>query len=138
MKSHNKIFLAIVILLLASCSSSNKTADPLINDIWILEFLKGVDYNTKVETNERPMIEIHLKENKVIGNTGCNDMTGNVSVEEDQINFSDIVTTKKFCAESIEQEFLISLGMVNNYKVEKMKLHLFQDDEELMIFQKVD
>jgi heat shock protein HslJ len=138
MKSHNKIFLAIVILLLASCSSSNKTADPLINDIWILEFLKGVDYNTKVETNERPMIEIHLKENKVIGNTGCNNMTGTVSVEEDQITFSDIVTTKKFCAESIEQEFLISLGMVNNYKVEKMKLHLFQDDEELMIFQKVD
>jgi heat shock protein HslJ len=138
MKSHNKIFLAIVILLLASCSSSNKTADPLINDIWILEFLKGVDYNTKVETNERPMIEIHLKENKVIGNTGCNNMTGTVSVEEDQITFSDIVTTKKFCVESIEQEFLISLGMVNNYKVEKMKLHLFQDDEELMIFQKVD
>ena len=63
---------------------------------------------------------------------------GTVDIEEDQITFSDIATTKKFCPESIEQEFLIALGMVNNYKIEKMELYLFQDDDELLIFHKVD
>jgi len=138
MKNYKIILFAIISLLATSCSSSKKAVNPLINDIWVLEFLKGVDYNPQNETNERPTIEIHLKDNTVTGNTGCNNMNGNITVEEDQITFSDIITTKKFCSESIEQEFLIALGMVNNYKIEKMKLHLYQDDEELMIFQKVD
>ena len=138
MKNYKIILFAIISLLATSCSSSKKAVDPLINDIWILEFIKGVDYNPKIQTDLRPTIEIHLKENQVIGNTGCNNMTGTVSVEEDQITFSDIITTKMFCAESIEQEFLIALGMVNNYKIEKLELHLYQDDDEIMIFQKVD
>ena len=132
------VLLLLTYFFFLNCSSSNKTVDPLINDIWILEFIKGVDYNPKTQTDLRPTIEIHLKENQVIGNTGCNNMTGTVSVEEDQITFSDIITTKMFCAESIEQEFLIALGMVNNYKIEKLELHLYQDDDEIMIFQKVD
>ena len=103
-----------------------------------MEFIKGTDYKPGSDTNKRPTIEIHLKDNKVVGNTGCNSLNGTVKVEEDQITFSDMVTTKMFCAESIEQEFLIALGMVNNYNIEKMKLYLYRDDEELMIFQKVD
>jgi heat shock protein HslJ len=119
-------------------SSSETTINPLINDIWALEFIKGVDYQPDSSSKERPIIEIHLKENKVTGNTGCNRINGTVTVEEDQIEFSDIITTEKFCSKSIEQEFLMSLGMVNNYKVEKLKLYLYEDDQEIMIFQKID
>ena len=138
MKNHRIILLVFLTILLFSCSSSNKVVDPLINDIWVLEFFKGTSYNPKSEGVQLPTIEIHLKDKKVVGNTGCNNMNGKVEVEEDQITFSNIITTKMFCAESIEQEFLIALGMVNNYKIEKMKLHLYQDDDELLIFQKVD
>ena len=138
MKNINKGTFVILTIIVVSCSSSNKAVDPLINDIWILEFIKGLDYNPKSQTDLRPTIEIHLKDNKVIGNTGCNNMNGTVTVEEDQITFSDIITTKMYCSESIEQEFLIALGMVNSYKVEKMKLHLYHDNEELLILQKVD
>jgi heat shock protein HslJ len=119
-------------------SSSETTINPLINDIWALEFIKGVDYQPDSSSKERPIIEIHLKENKVTGNTGCNRINGTVTVEEDQIEFSDIITTEKFCSKSIEPEFLIALGMVNNYKVEKLKLYLYEDDQEIMIFQKID
>jgi len=138
MKGLNIITFVIITLVLVSCSSSNKAVDPLINDIWMLEFLKGAYYKPQTQTDQRPSIEIHLKDNKVTGNTGCNSMNGTVSVDEDQIRFSDIVTTKKFCSRGIEPEFLIALGMVNNYKIEKMELHLYQDDIEIMIFQKVD
>jgi len=119
-------------------SSSETTINPIINDIWALEFIKGVDYQPDSSSKERPIIEIDLKEKKVTGNTGCNSMNGTVTVEEDQIEFSDIITTEKFCSNSIEQEFLIALGMVNNYKVEKLKLYLYEDDQEIMIFQKID
>jgi len=139
MKRYNYLFITLISILMTFCTSSSETTiNPLINDIWALEFIKGVDYQPDSSSKERPIIEIHLKENKVTGNTGCNRINGTVTVEEDQIEFSDIITTEKFCSKSIEQEFLMSLGMVNNYKVEKLKLYLYEDDQEIMIFQKID
>jgi heat shock protein HslJ len=138
MKIYSILFISLISILMAFCTSSKETTNPLINDVWALEFIKGVNYNPDSNSNQRPIIEIHLKDNKLVGNTGCNSMNGTVIVEEDQIEFSDIITTKMFCSESIEQEFLIALGKVNNYKIEKMKLYLYEDDEETMIFQKID
>jgi len=137
MRSFNILYILLISILLTFCTPSRETTNQLINDIWVLEFIKGVDYAPK-SSQERPIIEIHLKDKKVAGNTGCNSMNGTVVVEADQIEFSDIVTTKMFCPESIEQKFLIALGMVNNYKIEKMKLYLYEDENEVMIFQKVD
>ena len=139
MKSINFLFLTMFSVLMTFCTSSNETTtNPLIEDIWALEFLKGVNYQPDSNTQEQPIIEIHLKDNTVSGNTGCNSMNGAVIVEEDQIQFSDIITTKKFCSDSIEQEFLIALGMVNNYKIEKLKLYLYENDNEIMILNKID
>ena len=138
MKPLYLLLLFILSLIVLSCSPSKKVADPLINDIWALEFVEGVDYQPGNDSSERPVIEINLKENHVTGNTGCNTLNGKVVVEENQIEFSDMVTTKMFCEKSIEAEFLIALGMVNNYKIEKLKLFLYRDDEQIMIFQKID
>ena len=138
MKLINLVSIIITSLLLLACSSGSKVSDPLIDDIWALEFLKGVDYQPNAGDEQRPMIEINSKEDKVTGNTGCNSMNGKVVVENNQIEFSNMAVTKKFCENSIEQDFLIALGMANNYKIEKLKLYLFQDDEQIMIFQKID
>ena len=138
MKGVKFLFITLIAVLMTFCTSSSETTNPLVNDIWALEFLKGVDYHPTPSSKERPIIEIHLKDKKVIGNTGCNSMNGTVVVQGSQIEFSDIVTTEMFCSESIEQDFLIALGMVNNYKVEKLKLYLYENDEEIMIFQKID
>jgi len=40
--------------------------------------------------------------------------------------------------ESIEQEFLIALGKVNKYKIERLRLLLFEGDTELMILKKTE
>ena len=132
------VSIAISSLLLLACSSGEKISNPLINDIWALNFIKGVDYKPGADSNQRPVIEINSKENHVTGNTGCNTLNGKVVVEENQIEFSDMVTTKMFCEKSIEAEFLESLGMVNNFKIEKLQLSLYRDDELLLIFQKID
>ena len=65
-------------------------------------------------------------------------MNGKVKVEGSTILFSDIVTTKMFCPDVDEVDFLSALGKANNYKIEKMKLYLYEDDHELLVFQKVD
>lgn len=132
------LFITILSLLILSCTSSNETTNVLINDIWALESIDGVTYSGDENLKQHPIIEIHLKDEKLIGNTGCNNMSGTVKVDDNEISFSDIATTKMFCPESIEQKFLIALGKVNNYKIEKMKLYLYEDQIEMMVFTKID
>ena len=131
-------FVAAAFFLITFCTTSKESTSNLINDIWVLEFLKGVDYDPKSFSNQLPMIEIHLNDNNLVGNTGCNNILGTVIVDENEIEFSKIAATKMFCEEGIEYEFLLALGKVNNYKIEKMKLYLYEDDQQLMIFQKID
>ena len=138
MRLLNQLLILIVSIFFLSCSSGSNVANPLISDIWILDFVEGVDYNRTPDSKNRPIIEIHLEDNKVTGNTGCNSMNGQVKVNGNEIFFSEIITTEKFCENSIESEFLIALGMVNNYKIEKLKLNLYRDNELLLIFQKMD
>ena len=138
MKQINQILMLIVSIFFLSCSSGSKVANPLINDIWILDFIEGVDYNPTPDSKNRPMIEIHSKDNKVTGNTGCNSLNGKVNINGNEIFFSDIITTEKFCEGSVESEFLVKLGMVNNYDIEKLKLNLYRDTEILLVFQKMD
>lgn len=138
MKFINQLLILIVSIFFLSCSSSSKATNPLINDIWILDFVEGVDYNPKPDSKNRPILEIHLEDNTVTGNTGCNGLNGKLKVNGNEIFFSDIITTEMFCEKSIESEFLVALDMVNNYKIEKLKLNLYRDSEILLVFQKMD
>ena len=128
----------IISLFVISCSSGEETTNLLINDIWALESIEGENYKADLTIEQQPLIEIHLKDERLHGNTGCNQMDGKVFVEGNKINFSDIITTKMFCAGSVEQKFLSVLGKVNNYKIEKMRLFLYEDTIEKLVFKKID
>lgn len=136
----NAIFLSIVFFstLTVSCSSGNDSTDLRIHDIWVLESINGVAYSRAEDQNLHPTLEIYLSEKRFLGNTGCNNMNGSMNVEGEKISFSDIVTTKMFCADVDETSFLTALKKANSYKIEKMKLYLFDDDKELLVFKKID
>ena len=61
-----------------------------------------------------------------------------MNVEGDKISFSDITTTKMFCVDVDETSFLTALSKANKYKIEKMRLYLFEDDKEVLVFKKID
>ena len=136
----NIIFLSILIFstLTLSCSSGNDSTDVRIHDIWVLDSIDGIKYSRAEDQNLHPTIEIYLEEERFSGNTGCNNMNGTVKVEGSTISFSDIITTKMFCSDVDEVSFISALKKANKYKIEKMKLYLFEDDRELLVFQKID
>jgi heat shock protein HslJ len=138
MKKNLFLSIAFLILITISCSSNNETTNVLINDIWALESIGGVVYSRGEDQTQHPIIEIHLKDERLFGNTGCNDMNGTVKVVGSKITFSEITTTKMFCPGVDEINFLSSLKKANNYKIEKMRLYLFDDDKELLVFKKID
>jgi heat shock protein HslJ len=125
-------------LITNGCSSKKGITNPLIHDIWILESINGNAYVRASGQELHPTIEIYLSDERFGGNTGCNNMNGKVMVEGSTILFSDIVTTKMFCPDVDEADFLSGLGKANNYKIEKMKLYLYDSDHELLVFQKID
>jgi len=136
----NAIFLTIVIttMLTISCSSGNGSADFRIHDIWVVESINGTAYSRAEDQSLHPTLEIYLSEERFSGNTGCNNLNGSVKVEGEKISFSDIVTTKMFCVDVDETSFLTALRKATKYKIEKMRLYLFDDYKEVFVFRKID
>ena len=136
----NIIFFLIVFFstLTFSCSAGNDSTDVRIHDIWALESIQGVKYSRAEGQELHPTIEIYPEEERFSGNTGCNNMNGSMNVEGDKISFSDITQTKMFCVDVDETIFLTALSKANKYKIEKMRLYLFEDDKEVLVFKKID
>lgn len=121
-----------------NCSSSKDEVDTRLHDIWALDSIGGEKVIIDETIRNLPVLEIYVEDKKVHGNTGCNTLNGEVNIDEDNIAFQDIVTTEMACPGNLEQRFLTNLFKVNRYKIEKMRLHLFEDEKELMIFKKID
>lgn len=126
------------ILFLAGCSSGSSTANLLLHDIWALESIEGEKIIIDETVKNLPVLEIYLKEERVHGNTSCNTINGKMKVDENEIKFYDIVTTEMACPGNLEQRFLSALDKVTNYKIEKMRLYLFNDSKEIIILRKID
>jgi heat shock protein HslJ len=126
------------ILFFTGCSSGSSTANPLLHDIWALESIEGEKIIIDETVKNLPVLEIYIKEERVHGNTSCNTINGKVTIDGNKISFLEIITTEMACPGNVEQKFLSALNKIDNYKIEKMKLYLFEDDTELLVFKKID
>ena len=134
----NPIIFIIFTLLLNSCSSSNKSVDIRLHDIWALDSIEGEKIIIDNAIANLPVLEIFVEDERVHGNTSCNTMNGQVKIDNNQIAFLNIITTKMACPGDIENRFLSALQKVNNYKILKLKLYLYEDDKELLSLKKID
>jgi heat shock protein HslJ len=135
------IFCIIIILVALVISCSTKEAinetDVRIHDIWALEFINGEEF-IKGEQETHPIIEVYPEKERIHGNAGCNTINGKVIVNENKIAFSEIITTEMACPGDLEQRFLTALQNVDNYKIEKLRLYLYEGDNEKIVFRKID
>jgi heat shock protein HslJ len=70
------------------------------------------------------------------GNAGCNGWSAVVILRDDQIDFTNIVTTKKMCGKPVmtaEDAFLTSLRSAKRWKVDGDKLIIEGDAARLML-----
>jgi heat shock protein HslJ len=136
-----KIFLTLLIasfFLAIGCSSNKESVNTLLHDIWVLESIESKTYSRAENQNLHPTVEIYLAEERFNGNTGCNNMSGKITVNGSKISFTNIITTKMFCDGVDETSFISALEKANNYKIEKMRLYLYDDDRELLVLRKID
>jgi heat shock protein HslJ len=128
----------ILAMFFLSCSSSKEDADIRLHDIWALESIKEEKIILDETIKNLPVLEIYVAEERFHGNTGCNTLDGKVNIDEDKISFEGIVKTEMACPGNLEQNFITNLNKVNKYKIEKMRLYLFDEEKELLVFKKID
>ena len=140
------IFVAFLILclviifatLVIGCSTKEAGVNVRLHDIWALESINGEEFIKDNQTNNHPVIEIYLKEERIHGNAGCNTINGKVEVDGNKIAFSNIITTEMACPGDIEQRFLSAIQSVDGYQIEKLRLFLYEGEKERLIFRKID
>ncbi|MEI6865436.1 META domain-containing protein [Flavicella sp.] len=124
--------------ILSYIKKSNDNAEVRLHDIWNVTRISGKAINRMSPT---PRVEINLTKMKIYGNNGCNDYSGGIQkVTDTQIIFENIASTKKMCREmTIVNNFNSAMSKVSSYKLDKLKLILFDNNgEEVLAFLKGD
>jgi heat shock protein HslJ len=122
-----------------------KKKDPKlsINANWIAISIdeEEIKAGEEADGQKNAQIEIRIPEMRIVGNDGCNSITGSITKFDDGIiEFGPIAGTRMMCADmTIPDKFNIALSMVRSYKILNMKLILLDEEgKELVVFKKVD
>ncbi len=109
-----------------------------LNDIWALVAVDGKELDFSDKSIFRPMLEIHLKDMKAIGTTGCNNFQADAIIGCEKISFPSFPMTQKYCP-GYEAVFVKGITETATYKLENMKLQFFnKEGKEVLRFKKVD
>lgn len=135
MKAFKTLSYGLILLLLASCGST-KAINPLsvlTQNSWALSSLMGK--GLEINQFEGGLPSLHfLDDGKLSGFSGCNNFSGNFSLEGTGIRLDPGAITKKICSGKGAQDFLSALGKVGDLRIGKEKLTLLDGSTELMSF----
>lgn len=112
-----------------------------LNDFWSLYKLNRseiIDDETSQGGRELPTLQFNLAENKVYGNTGCNQLNGTIALQDSSLSFSKMVTTKRACLGDLESRFLDALQKVEGYSIANAQLLLINQKDTLMVFRRAE
>lgn len=133
------LLLLLLVLTTASCGVKNgnaTTSEP--EDIkWVLEALMTLP-NAKVPAKDGPFMLLEKSTGKANGSGGCNSFFGSFTRNDDNIDISNIASTKKFCVEmqELENAYFAALDAANRYTLKGKELVLFKDNTQLVQFKK--
>lgn len=120
---------------------SNQPSLNRLNDIWAVTKILNHPIPTAPQGRQRPYIELHLRDKRIMGTDGCNRFTGSISaLDNNHLQFGLLATTRMMCADmQTPNAFHRALNKVTRYQLEGLTLSL-QDNagKEVMRLRKVD
>jgi heat shock protein HslJ len=89
---------------------------------------------SSIELKVKPTLLFNFEKNTVSGNAGCNNYSGVITKDGNQLKFTDIVATKMFCGNmKIEKEFMQKLATITSYDLNGNHFLLYNKAMELVI-----
>ena len=133
-----KILYPVVILLfVGSCYTGNRQTGqvPLIDTTWNLAELN--DRNIEHTVPQVPHIRFTAE--KVTGNDGCNNFFGSFKLNENNLSFGQLGSTRMACPhiDELDIEFNRMISMTTAYRITGNKLEFFANDKLLASFHAV-
>ena len=124
-------------IMLLSCSSSKETSQatiPLYNTKWSLKKIYTGNAVQMVET--KAFIRFDKEKGSAGGSGSCNNFGSTLTVNENEVSFKNIFSTKMYCeaVQQIENDFLKRLKNVNRFEIKDKVLFLYHDKEKLLEF----
>ncbi|MFZ4261719.1 META domain-containing protein [Sphingobacterium sp. HJSM2_6] len=109
-----------------------------LSGTWELDYIAGSEkpFN-ELFPNKKPTLVFDLSNNKVTGNSGCNQLNGQVELQGRRIKFNTLATTRMACPTDGEPLFLQTLEKVNIHSEYENTLTLIIGDIAVMRFKKV-
>ena len=135
----NLIITAIFTLLLSSCAVK-KVNEPVFNfagKMLHLVELNGEAYTTNL-TDEPVTLIFSDTENKLSGNSGCNQLFGQYSAENGRVKFLNVAMTHRMCDEvtnKIELQVAQVLENATSYKAHQGKVYFYNGKTQLAVFE---
>jgi heat shock protein HslJ len=100
---------------------------------WVLTELKGVPVQLSGGRRDA-YINFEPREKRFSGNGGCNQISGNYSLDRKSIHFSEVISTKMSCDDiAFENSFLSTLNNVDRYEVRGDDLLLKRKNKVLLV-----
>jgi heat shock protein HslJ len=99
------------------------------NQRWVLVELKGVPVQQS-ESRRDAYIGFEVADKRFTGNGGCNQISGNYTLDKNDIRFTEVVSTKMSCSDiEFENAFLSALSSIDGYEVRGNDLLLKRKQE---------
>jgi heat shock protein HslJ/uncharacterized membrane protein len=110
-----------------------------LNDIWVMEEMTGIELRKENLMKGFPTFEFNLKEMRISGHAGCNNLTGKIELKGNKIIFGNFAATMMACPDmQVERAVVDALNNKTfNYKIESLKLTL-ENGSIKIVFKKVD
>ncbi len=123
--------------LLFSCSANKKMvtpAIPLYETKWSLQKIY-TDAGTE-EVKTKAFIKFDELKKSAGGNGSCNNFGSSTTINNNNVNFKNIFSTKMYCesVQKTENGFLSQLDKVTRYEIKGSTLLLYQGDKILLEF----
>ena len=109
--------------------------DSRLNDKWRLVQYAG---KTNFEnTKNAAFLQFEIENQNLTGTDGCNRIQGKFWVQGNYIQFSNLSSTMKSCAQNDTENFYSRLsGQLIRYRLDGIKLYLYLIDDSILIFEK--
>jgi heat shock protein HslJ len=100
---------------------------------WVLTEMKGVPVQLSGGRKDA-YINFEPREKRFSGNGGCNQISGNYSLDKKNIHFTEVISTKMSCEDiAFENTFLSTLNNVDRYEVKGDNLLLKRKREVVLV-----
>ena len=137
MKKHTLLLIALISLVLVSCSTLIPGENgKLANNAWELEYVTGPRITfAGLFPDDKPEIRFNEELKTVTGTTGCNGYNTTYTTDGKMISFAiPGITTLRYCGDG-EIVFLETMKKIDNYRfTTDGKLELLMNDVVMMRF----